>query len=107
MSTQDTSKVIIRMIIRNYLRENPFGAGTKRQTGTVNAIKIDSKTYVAYHLVPNKSNGTLELKHKMSHDLRPVYTVIGGEDNNRIIVLSGIYTHSEYDTRFGWNNFRF
>lgn len=83
------------------LREEPYGKETKKLAGTV--LKINRKDFPLRSFNPRKRAG-FHFEHPMAGAisgmaLRVVYA-IWEQNDHKVLVLEGIYTHSEYDKKF-------
>ncbi|MBI2613233.1 MAG: hypothetical protein HYW62_00455 [Candidatus Levybacteria bacterium] len=80
------------------LREDPYGFGTKKLNNMSVGIG-KTKSSPIRSMDPGKRIG-LHLEHPESQKIRIAYVIYGSGDD-KVIVIEGIYSHDDYDSKFG------
>lgn len=90
---------IVNMV--SYLQANPYGDGVEMLTREGASITFGHDKFRLWHLIPDKTGGAFTFAHKLSHDIRVVYTVINNDRIKNTVALLGVYPHDEFKRRFG------
>ena len=89
--------MIIEQLVRS-IREHPYGQGNKNLSG--NVISLNYQRLSLRRLDPRKVPG-ISLGHDENLKGARIVYVIFGSNGRKAIVLEGIYTHGDFNKRFG------